>query len=259
MLGLGEARELAKEGTNQVARGIDPRQAKQELPATYLFGGVVDEFVRMHCSQRNRKSTRKETARILQHDFVSRWKRRDVRDIGRKDVLDVLDAIVERGSPSGANHALAAIRKCFNWCVERGLIESSPCSAIKKPAKAEARERVLSDDELRSIWQTTEAIGYPFGVLVQLLLLTAQRRNEVVGMRWQDVDLSSAIWTISGELAKNGRPHLVPLSARAHSCLASLPRLHESFVFPARGDGTTTFSGFSKLKAKTDQLSGIQA
>ena len=78
-------------------------------------------------------------------------------------------------------------------------------------------------------------------------------------MRWQDVDLSSAIWTIPGELAKNGRPHLVPLSARAHSCLASLPRLHESFVFPARGNGTTTFSGFSKLKAKTDQLSGIQA
>ena len=259
VLALGEARELAKEALNQVARGIDPRQAKEELPATYLFGGVVDEFVRMHCSQRNRESTRKETARILQHDFVSQWKRRDVRDIGRKDVLDVLDAIVERGSPSGANHALAAIRKCFNWCVERGLIESSPCSAIKKPAKAEARERVLSDDELRSIWRTTEAIGYPFGVLVQLLLLTAQRRNEVVGMRWQDIDLNSAIWTIPGELAKNGRPHLVPLSARAHSCLASLPRLHESLVFPARGNGTTTFSGFSKLKAKTDQLSGVQA
>jgi integrase len=259
VLALGEARELAKEALNQVARGIDPRQAKEELPATYLFGGVVDEFVRMHCSQRNRESTRKETARILQHDFVSQWKRRDVREIGRKDVLDVLDSIVERGAPSGANHALAAIRKCFNWCVERGLIESSPCSTIKKPAKAEARERVLSDDELRSIWQAAEAIGYPLGVMVQLLLLTAQRRNEVVGMRWQDVDLSSAIWTIPGELAKSGRPHLVPLSARTHSCLASLPRLHESFVFPARGNGTTTFSGFSKLKAKIDQLSGVQA
>jgi len=213
----------------------------------------------MHCTQRNRERTRKETARILQHDFVSQWKRRDVRDIGRKDVLDVLDAVVERGSPSGANHALAAIRKCFNWCVERGVIESSPCSGIKKPAMAEARERVLSDDELRSIWQATDAIGYPFGVLVQLLLLTAQRRNEVVGMRWQDIDLNSAIWTIPGELAKNGKSHLVPLSVRALSCLASVPRMHESFIFPARGNDTTTFSGFSKLKAKTDQLSRVQA
>ena len=250
VLGLGEARELAKEALNQVARGIDPKQAKEELPATYLFGGVVDEFVRMHCSQRNRESTRKETARILQHDFVSQWKRRDIRDIGRKDVLDVLDAIVERGSPSGANHALAAIRKCFNWCVERGLIETSPCSAIKKPAKAEARERVLSDDELRSIWQATDVIGYPFGVLVQLLLLTAQRRNEVVGMRWQDVDLSSALWTIPGEHTKNGKPHLVPFSALALARLASVPRLHESFVFPARGNDATRFSGFSKAEGK---------
>jgi len=77
-------------------------------------------------------------------------------------------------------------------------------------------------------------------------------------MRWQDVDLSSAIWTIPGELTKNGKPHLVPFSALALARLASVPRLHESFVFPARGNDATRFSGFSKLKAKTDQLSHVQ-
>jgi len=155
VLGLGEARDLAKEVLHQVARRVDPKQEKEEVAATHVFEDVVEEFIRVHCERHNRERTRKETARLLRADFVSRWKRRDVRDIARKDVLEVLDAIVERGSPIGANHALAAIRKCFNWCVERGVIENNPCSAIKKPAKSETRDRVLSDEELRSIWRAT--------------------------------------------------------------------------------------------------------
>ena len=161
VLGLGEARELAKEALNQVARGIDPRQKKEERPATYLFQAVADEFVRVHCGRRNRERTRKETARTLHFDFVSRWRRRDVRDIGRKDVVDVLDTIVERGAPIAANNALAAIRKFFNWCFERGVIATNPCNGIKKPAKSETRDRVLSDEELRSLWQASDTIGYP--------------------------------------------------------------------------------------------------
>jgi len=257
VLGLGEARDLAKETLNQVARGIDPRQGKEESPATYLFEEVASEFVRVHCGRRNRERTRKETARILHIDFVSRWKRRDVRDIGRKDVLDVLDAIVERGAPVAANNALAAIRKFFNWCFERGVIASNPCNGIKKLAKSETRDRVLSDEELRSIWQASDTIGYPFGALVQLLILTAQRRTEVATMRWHDIDLSSGVWTIPAELTKNGKPHLLPFSALALTRIASLPRLHESFVFPARGNDTATFSGFSKLKAKAERLSHV--
>jgi len=258
VLGLGDARELAKEALNQVARGIDPSQGKEQGPATYLFGEIKEEFVRVHCGRRNRERTRKETARILQFDFVSRWKRRDIRDIGRKDIVGVLDAIMERGAPIAANNALAAIRKFFNWCFERGLITSNPCNGIKKPAKSETRDRVLTDEELRSIWQASDRVGYPFGVLVQLLLLTAQRRTEVATMRWRDIDLSSGVWSIPAELTKNGKPHLVPFSTLALARLASLPRLHESFVFPARGNEKSTFSGFSKLKAKTDQVSEVQ-
>ncbi len=257
VLGLGEAREMAKEALNQIARGIDPKQGKEVSSQSRLFGDVADEFVRVHCAQRNRASTRKETARIIEHDFVSRWKRRDVRDIARSDVLEVLDAIVERGSPSGANHALAAIRKCFNWCLERGLIETSPCIMIKSPAKTEARDRVLSDTELVAIWKAGNSIGYPFGMMLQLLVLTAQRRSEVASMRWQDLDLEAGLWTIPAEVSKNGKPHLVPLSHLAMERLATMPRLHEVFVFPARGRSETTFTGFSKLKMKAMQLSQV--
>ena len=227
ILGLADAREIAKDALNQVARGIDPRRGKEVSAKSHVFEDVVKEFVRLHCERRNRKRTRQETERILRTNFVSCWKRRDVRDIGRNDVLDVLDSIVERGSPIGANNALSAIRKCFSWCFERGLVEISPCTGVTRPSKPKARDRVLSDEELRSIWQASDVIGYPFGTMVQLLMLTAQRRNEVATMRWQDIDLSSGVWTIPAELTKNGKPHLVPFSALALARLASLSQLHE--------------------------------
>ena len=258
VLGLAEARDLAKEALNQVARGIDPSQGEEQGPDTYLFGEMVEEFVRLHCERRNRERTREETARILRADFLSRWKRRDIRDIGRKDIVEALDAIMERGAPIAANNALAAIRKFFNWCFERGVIAVSPCNGIKKPAKSQTRDRVLSDEELRAIWRASDTIGYPYGALVQLLMLTGQRRTEVATMRWRDIDLPSGVWTIPAELTKNGKPHLVPFSTLALARLASLPRLHELFVFPARGNEKSTFSGFSKLKAKTDRLSQVQ-
>ena len=257
VLGLGEARELAREALHQVTRGIDPRQEKEQGATGYLFEGIVEEFVRVHCQRRNRGRTRTETARILRYDFVSQWKRQDVRAITRKDVLGVLDGVVERGSPVAANNALAAIRKFFNWCVERGVIEVNPCSGVQKPTKPVARDRVLSDEELRLVWCASETIGYPFGALVQLLILTGQRRNEVASMRWVDIDLVSGTWTIPAELTKGGKLHVVPLSTPAISLIVSLPRLNDAFVFPARGNEKATFSGFSKLKARLDSLSGV--
>ncbi len=257
VLTLSEARALAREALNQIAHGIDPRQGKEQKAAASSFDALVDEFVRVHCERRNRGRTRTETARILRFDFVSQWKRQDVRDIRREDVLQVLDRIVERGSPVAANNALAAIRKFYNWCRERGHVDVNPCNGIQKPSKPVARDRVLSDDELRSVWRACDAIGYPFGPLVQLLILTAQRRNEVASMRWSDIDFELATWTIPAEFTKNGKPHIVPLALPVIRCIFSMPRVHDVFVFPARGNDKTTFSGFSKLKQKADQLSGV--
>ncbi len=257
VLGLGEARQLARDALNQVTRGIDPQRAKEQNTGASLFGACVEEFVRVHCERRNRGRTRTETARILRFDFVSQWKGREVREIGRADVLLVLDAIVERGSPVAANNALSAIRKFFNWCLERGLVDVNPCSAIKKPTKPVTRERVLSDDELRLVWGAAETIGNPFGPLVQLLILTGQRRNEVASMRWPDIDFASAVWSIPADLTKNGKPHMVPLAPSAITRIVSLPRFHDTLVFPARGNEKAIFSGFSKLKIKLDQLSGV--
>jgi integrase len=115
-------------------------------------------------------------------------------------------------------------------------------------------DRVLSDDELRLVWRGCEVAGWPFGDLIRLLLLTAQRLGEVSTMRWRDLDLERALWTVPAEVAKNGIANEVPLSPPAIAILAGLPPLgREGFVFPALTGSGNPVSGFSKAKARLDR------
>ncbi len=214
-------------------------------------------ILRIYCAEHNRESTARETERLLRVRFIPVWSERDIRSIGRDEVARVLDAIVQRGNPSAANHALAAVRKFFNWCIERGIVETSPCNNISRPGAVVARERVLDDAELAAVWSVTATLGYPYGTIVQLLILTAQRRGEVTGMRWSELDLAKALWTMPGARTKNKRRHVVPLSPLSICILDALPRLHDDLVFPARGRETTNFSGFSKLKRQIDVATGV--
>ena len=142
---------------------------------------------------------------------MARWASRDIAEISKADVIDVIDEAVQSGKGGAANHALAAIRLFFNWCVDRGLLETNPCLRLRMPARKISRDRVLDDEELAAIWHAAVEIGYPFGTITQLLTLTGQRRNEVATMRWADLDLEAALWTIPAEVSKNGQLHAVPL------------------------------------------------
>ena len=102
-----------------------------------------------------------------------------------------------------------------------------------------------------------EQIGYPFGTIVKLLILTGQRRGEVAGLEWPEVDYAAAVWTIPAARSKNGRAHALPLAPVALATIKSLPRLSDSFAFPARGNEEATFSGWSKAKAQLDELAGV--
>jgi integrase len=189
---------------------------------------------------------------------VSAWKKRDVRDIRASHVNDILDALVEAGKPSEANHALGVIKTLFGWCSDRDMITVSPCAKIKKPAKHGSRSRALSESELRRLWALLEGEGYPFGTMTKLLLLTGQRRGEVTQMRWSQLDLAARTWLIPTELSKNGREHLVPLSDHALAVIASIGRAGNDLVFPAHGNVENVFSGFTRAKNRLDRLSGLK-
>ncbi len=255
---LQKARNKALMALVEISEGQDPR-ANEEIESAGLndFVIAVDRFVQVHCYRHNRPSTAAETARLLSTYFIPYWKKRSVADITKADVLQVLEPIMERGAPSSARHAFAAIRKFFNWAVEQGLIEDSPCRNLKAPGKHQSRDRVLSNDELVSVWQCCEEHGDTFGTIVRLLILTAQRRGEVCAMQWDEIDLGQKVWTIPGERTKNGKTHVVPLSETAIEILTALPRFNSPYVFPARGKLDQPYSGYSKGKRTLNDAVGI--
>ncbi|MEX0758606.1 MAG: integrase arm-type DNA-binding domain-containing protein, partial [Tistlia sp.] len=231
-LPLADAREKAREALRAIERGEDPaeskRQAKARRPDTWE--NVVEDFIEKYAKKRNRSW--KVAEALFANHVTPHWRGRDITTITRRDVLDLLDGLVEAGLTTQANRVLAHVRKLFNWALEREVVGASPVSGVKPPEREKQRDRVLGDEELRTLWPAFKAAGYPFGPLFQLLLLTAQRRNEVAEMRWRDVDLDNGLWTLRGEATKAGRSHEVPLSEQAVEILKALPRFKEGdYVF----------------------------
>ena len=253
-LPLAAARERAREVLREVDKGNDPAASKAEerRRAADLFQAVAGEFIERHAKPNNRGWRRQDTD--LKREFLPLWRDRPIGSIAKRDVLEVLDKITDRTSPRRANRYLALLKKLFNWCAERGYLETSPAANIKPLAKEVSRDRVLSDDELVLVWRGCEAAGWPFGDLIRLLILTAQRLGEVSSMQWRDVDLDKGAWTVPATIAKNGVANEVPLSAAALAILTGLPPLGRGgFVFPALNGSGSPVSGFSRAKARLDK------
>ncbi|MFN6983355.1 MAG: tyrosine-type recombinase/integrase [Rhizobium oryzihabitans] len=239
---LATAREKAMDILRQVDEGIDP--TKRRRTPNMKVEAVCGEFIRLHAQARNRSW--REAERILEREFVGTFGQRDIREIKRFDVLEIMDAAVARGSTYQANRILSNIRKLFNWCVERGIVETSPIMGLKAPTKEESRDRVLEDDEIVRLLRACRNDVYPFRQFVPILLATAQRRGELAEMRWSEVDLDAAQWVIPAERSKNGKPHVVPLSPYALHILNEVPRFLDcDYVFTTTRNSPV--SGFSKM------------
>jgi integrase len=159
-----------------------------------------------------------------------------------------------------ANRTLAYLRKMLSWAVERGIITASPAAGVGAPGGEETRDRVLAPGELAAVWRACDALGWPFGPLVQLLIVTAQRRDEMAHMAWPDLDLERRLWTLPRALTKADRVHEVPLAALALEIIQSTPKIGaDGLLFPANRHGgpARPVSGFSKAKARLDRLSGV--
>ena len=192
------------------------------------------------------------TRRLLDLYVMPKWGNRDIRSICRADVADMVDAVVDAGKPIQANRVLAAVRKLLNWSLDRGMIETSPVIRIERPSAEHDRDRVLSADELRLVWRAAGAIGFPYGAIVQMLILTLQRRNEVAHATWQEFgDLAAAVWQLPADRTKNGEPNDIPLSEQGLAVIQGLPRLSKSgLVFSA---SETLPSGFTHAKKRLDK------
>jgi integrase len=248
---LRAAREAAGKALREVAEGRDPASAKK-LTADSV-DAVVAQFIERHLRRNYRPGPMREAERFLRLHVLENWRDRKVSEIKRADVRDMLERIVVAGTPITANRVHGIVRRLFNWCVEQELIESSPCVGLKPPAGRETpRDRVLSDEELRQVWQAAEKLGLPFGPWVQLLILTGQRRNEVAHMEWGEIDFEKRLWSLPRERVKNNRRHEVPLSPQAIAILERLPRISDRFVFSVNGEAP--IKGFGRASDYLDEL-----
>jgi len=244
------ARDEAKRILGLVATGRDP--ASEKADTRRQDGTTLQEIATAFIEKyaKVRQKSWEETERVFRNDVYPALGLKPIAEVTRQDIVRLIDTVADRGLIM-ANRTLAYVRKFFNWCIERGYITVTPCSGIKPPGAAKARERVLEDAELAEVWCAAETIGGNWEAVVKLLILTAQRRDEVVSMRWEELDLGGASWTLPAERTKNKRGHEVPLVATALSAIKLVKRLSGcSFVFSTTG--MTAMSGLSRAKTRLD-------
>ena len=263
-LTLEQAREKAREWLALIRKGRDPKTEEAKQRAIEVrnqqstFGVAVDAFLERYVAKR---SSAAEVRRAFEVECLPKWRDRPVTDIAPEEVAATIRASVKRGAPYQAHNCCAYLRRFYNWAIashEFG-VAASPVERLR-PAeligKRESRDRTLNDDEIRAVWGACDGMGYPYGPLIRLLLLTGQREREVGDMVWSEVNLDAAEWIIPSARMKKGKAHLVPLAPEAVALLHALPRFSGPHVFTTT-EGAKAVNGFSKAKVRLDRLSGV--
>jgi integrase len=235
---LTEARTAALKLVAAIARGGSAEAVER------TFGAVAEHWIKKVAKPKN-DSWRLQERRLEMHVFPV-WRDRKIVDIRRTDVRELLDRLEGAVLP---NRVLTLVKTIFRFALSRDWIDVSPAEGIRKPQVEQERDRVLTTTDMAQIWKAAELLGYPFGPYIRLLALTAQRRTEVAGMRWNDLDLDAATWTIPAADTKGDRRHYVPLSGAAVEILRALPCLG---VHVFTTDGRTHMTNYAKLKGRLD-------
>lgn len=243
------ARERARDARAAVQRGEDPVQDKKDEERERQVNGFescVDDFVEKYAKPRLR--TWKQTERTLERLAVPEWGDRAVKEIRRRDVVDLLDKVA-KDTPCQANLLRAFLSRMFNWLVEREVLEVSPLYGAARRTMPQPRSRVLSDAELAALWKATGKLGGAYGAAVRFLMTTGVRREEAAKLRWDELDGNWA--TMPGSRMKNGRDFRAPLSETAKAIVDARPKLG---VYVFTTTGTKPISNWGHVKARLDKL-----
>jgi integrase len=212
---------------------------------------LLEAYIAQHVSQ-NRSA--RGTSQMLRRELAS-WSIRSIHEIGKRDVIEVIAAVEQRGATVAANKTLKAIKTFLRWCVGRAVLDHSPAEGIPLPTREVARDRVLTDDELVRVIIAAREIGGPYGGIVELLALTGQRREEAARCLWEEIDLQNRVWSLPNLRTKNAKPHIVHLSDQAITVLRQTKKQQGSLVFSLTGEHA--FQNFSKAKRELDAKSGV--
>jgi integrase len=252
---LHQAQVAAQKVLTAKLEGRDPAAEKREAKRRIVVDRVDDlleAYIAQHVSQRRSGG---EISRLLRREIGKAWGGRSIHEITKRDVVEVIAAIQQRGAPIAANKTLKTLKTFLRWCVGRAVVDQSPADGVPLPAKETSRDRVLADEELARVIISAREMGDPYGGIVELLTLTAQRREEVARVTSDELDEERRIWTLPKARTKNGKPHIVHLSKQAIVVLNRATKIG-AFVFSL--DGAKPFQDFSRAKRELDELSGVK-
>jgi integrase len=249
-LSLAAARKIAGDAALELERGIDPAatRAAERAKAAAAQADTIDHhvalFLDQHVRKRLRASTQGQQGHVFERMVLPAWGGRTVHSITRRDVRELVEAVAEQRGPAMGNRARAVLSKFFNWLCERDVLPASPVHGVRRPGAEVARDRVLDDDEVRSLWLACDAVGDPGGTCFKLLLLLGQRRGEVAGMGRGEI-ATDGVWHIPASRMKGKQPHDLPLPSRVLALIDTLPAI----------DGTDRVLApfqFAHVKARLD-------
>ncbi len=253
IMSLAEARGRARKLVDQARAGVDPAEAKRSRQQGTV-ASIVEEYAERHLRRNLR--TAHWTEQRLRRDVVSAWGARPLASITKADVVRLIDGIHDR-APTSANRTLQVLKAFLSWCVKRSLLDVNVAAGVGLPHRERARERTLSEDELRAIWPAFEAMGWPFGTLGRLLLLSGARRSEWAAATWDEVDLDRQLWRLPSGRSKTAEEIVRPLTLAAIAILETVPRIDGSpLIFPGRVHSDRPVAGFSRALRTMHRLSG---
>jgi integrase len=237
-----------------IGQGVDPVEADQKRrreAVDLAFSNYADRFA-ASCKGKGWRLLVERSLRLHLKPILAS---KPLPTIKRSDVVSVFDRMPP-DQVANRRNVFAVLRRLFRWAVSRGDLAASPMEGMETPPPVKSRERWLSDDEIRLIWHAAPKCHRCFGPIVRLLIVTGQRREEVAGLKWEELNRSDALWTLPGDRAKNGEPNNVPLNELA---ITELDSMAIGTKWPKRGRAFPTSSGagftaYSKGKDKLDRL-----
>jgi integrase len=248
MLPIAEARIRAREIIRRVRDGLPAIEPRGETFAT-----VAKDWLARHVGKKGLRSAA-DIERLLNRYVLPPWRVREFVSIRRSDIATLLDHVEDNHGARQADVVLAIIRGLMNWWASRRDDYNPPIVRGMRRQSAQARARILGDDELSALWAAAETSG-AFGAFVRVALLTGQRRNKVANMRWSDIE--HGVWTIPAEPREKGNAGALALPDIARQIMDAQPRFDSNpFVFAA-GRGHGQIIGFSKGKSRLDRASGV--
>lgn len=254
-MSLADAREMARGEFANIEKGVDVAAVKKQARLADSFDDLAHRYLENHAKKLKR--TWEEDERVINRDLLPAWRNRKAGDITRRDVKALIQGIADRGAGVMANRTLALISKIFNFAVEEEVVSVNPAYRVPKAIKEQSRSRVLSEDEIKAVWLALDGQRQRVAAIFRLLLLTGQRKSEVTGMRWQELDLERGWWTIPEERSKNGLAHRVPLAPQALAILRSLGEAHDPIFVFRGGRVGQPIANLQKVTKKIKEASNV--